>query len=222
MDTFTKLYNWVIQSSLTIEEKFVYSYIIRFTEGGVGAFEKPSELAKSLGIEERTCKAAVRTLLDAGLITRGTAMFRDREVKVLLADMDYVWDASAKKVDEAVGRNTGEFIGKFLKPYDGAIPAEDKKLFRKRYIREKQGYNKVAVEKHIVEMPYNDFLKTVYWHCVSREVKRLAGRTCAVCGKKGGKLHTHHKTYENHGAELDNLGDLICVCRDCHRKLHNK
>lgn len=221
METYIKVYDWVLQARLTTEEKIVYCYIIRFSESGVGAFYKLADISRTLGIKEEKCKEVIQTLLDTGLVATEDATFHGKDMKVLMADMDIVSYASARRVNDATGRNSSEFVERFLKPYDGKIPTEEKRAFRKMYLRGNEWYDKRETEKRIIAMPYSDFMRTVYWNCVAREVKRRAGRTCEACGKKGGKLQAHHKTYENHGAELDNLGDLMCVCQECHRKLHN-
>ena len=69
-------------------------------------------------------------------------------------------------------------------------------------------------------MSYKDFLNTPYWKAISAYLKIKRGK-CEKCGSET-ELHTHHKTYEHHGTEIFNLNDLICLCKECHRKFHNK
>jgi 5-methylcytosine-specific restriction endonuclease McrA len=71
------------------------------------------------------------------------------------------------------------------------------------------------------ELPYNDFLKTIYWHIVRDYVVSQRGGKCELCGKMK-NLHVHHKTYENHGMEHANLNDLMVLCKVCHAKFHDK
>ena len=69
-------------------------------------------------------------------------------------------------------------------------------------------------------MPYKEFLKTPYWKIISEFQKYESDYCCVICGSKT-NLNVHHTTYKNHGNEALNLEDLITVCRDCHRKIHN-
>lgn len=74
---------------------------------------------------------------------------------------------------------------------------------------------------YLKNMPYGDFLKTPYWKAVSYEIKRKFRFKCALCNKNT-LLATHHRTYKNHGAEVSNLNDLICLCNDCHSVHHTE
>ena len=44
-------------------------------------------------------------------------------------------------------------------------------------------------------------------------------QSCFNCNQKG-KLQVHHKTYRRLGKEW--LGDMIALCPECHRRLHQK
>lgn len=49
---------------------------------------------------------------------------------------------------------------------------------------------------------------------------------CTRCGKEGG-YEVHHLTYTQggvsiRGKELEHLECLILLCRECHKKAHNK
>ena len=80
-----------------------------------------------------------------------------------------------------------------------------------------------AESKRLRELPYLEFLDTPYWRAVSRLVKARCGNLCQKCGRPGGKyrqLEVHHLSYKHHGKESKHLSDLICLCRECHRKLH--
>jgi hypothetical protein len=67
-------------------------------------------------------------------------------------------------------------------------------------------------------MDYDAYLLTEHWKIVSDEAKRLADYRCRLCNA-GGELHTHHRTYANLGHEPQ--GDLIVLCKKCHKKFHN-
>lgn len=68
---------------------------------------------------------------------------------------------------------------------------------------------------------YNDYLKTDYWKAVSDAVKRRAGYRCQLCNSQH-DLCAHHRTYEHRGSELENLDDLVCLCRRCHEIFHGR
>ena len=51
-----------------------------------------------------------------------------------------------------------------------------------------------------------------------RNPSTAPGVRCQVCNTDKSILDTHHRTYERLGRELD--GDLIVLCRDCHRIFH--
>ncbi len=74
------------------------------------------------------------------------------------------------------------------------------------------------------ELTYSQFLQTPYWDAVSSYAKKRANFKCQLCNK-GGKLNTHHKTYEHHGFEhclSTGFKDLIVLCTDCHNKFHEE
>lgn len=81
--------------------------------------------------------------------------------------------------------------------------------------------NFFTIEKYIKGMLYGDFLMTPYWKVISEKKKRQAEFKCQLCSSKQG-LATHHRTYETHGREHENLQDLIVLCEDCHSNFHNK
>jgi hypothetical protein len=70
-------------------------------------------------------------------------------------------------------------------------------------------------------MPYRAFLRTNYWKSIASEIKKKAGKRCQMCNR-GGEVHTHHRTYRNHGKEHNYPEDLVCVCDECHSKFHGK
>jgi hypothetical protein len=73
----------------------------------------------------------------------------------------------------------------------------------------------------LIRLPYKEFLKTEFWREVRDEVKRRDHYRCALCASQAG-LNVHHRTYEHHGFEDMWLRDLICLCRNCHAKFHDK
>jgi hypothetical protein len=77
------------------------------------------------------------------------------------------------------------------------------------------------VAEKIRSITYGDFLKTYYWNIISRYLKKEAKEKCRVCNS-GGILHVHHRTYDIHGYEANNLKDLIVLCEKCHALFHGK
>lgn len=69
------------------------------------------------------------------------------------------------------------------------------------------------------QMSYKMYLSTPYWQLVSLLAKRKANYKCQLCGGSN-NLNTHHRTYENKGMEINNMGDLIVLCQECHQKFH--
>ncbi len=42
---------------------------------------------------------------------------------------------------------------------------------------------------------------------------------CQICGKTGGKLEVHHIVFKKQGGS-DRMDNLVCLCKDCHEKIH--
>ena len=64
---------------------------------------------------------------------------------------------------------------------------------------------------------YREHLAGVEWQAIRGEVLQRANYRCEQCRLPWG-LEVHHQTYERLGHE--SLDDLICLCGDCHRKVH--
>ena len=77
------------------------------------------------------------------------------------------------------------------------------------------------ISSHINEMEYSDFLETPYWKAISEKVRYKSNFKCQLCGSTN-RLNVHHRDYSHHGNELNNMGDLICLCQECHSKFHDK
>lgn len=102
-----------------------------------------------------------------------------------------------------------------------AVSSKAKKAFIKRFIEGKEPFYVDGVKNKILELQYSDFLRTPYWKSIAQYIKERDGQRCAMCGSVQ-SLQVHHLSYDNHGDELHHLEDLICVCSDCHNKLHDK
>lgn len=119
--------------------------------------------------------------------------------------------------EEKKEKNTEEYINNYLNPdnswNDGIKPYQKRQYLREAYVDWKK------IKEYICDMDYHEFLKTPYWKAIAESVKRYHNYTCQLCNGTEG-LSVHHKTYENHGDELHNMKDLICLCKHCHEKFH--
>jgi hypothetical protein len=66
---------------------------------------------------------------------------------------------------------------------------------------------------------YQEYLKTPEWRAKREWALERAGHRCQVCNCAG-RLHVHHRTYENLGHELPT--DLTVLCEACHGLYHGK
>lgn len=123
---------------------------------------------------------------------------------------------------EELAKRLEEYTEKYINRYLNPDNSWKKGVKRWEKIGEMKTYvDRGKVAAYIKDMPYYDFLKTPYWKAISESVRYRAGNKCQLCnGTKG--LNVHHRTYENHGNELYNMKDLICLCSDCHNKFHDK
>lgn len=69
----------------------------------------------------------------------------------------------------------------------------------------------------MTQAAYQAHLASADWQAIKADVMHRAGYRCEACGQPYG-LQVHHRTYERMGNEQ--ADDLICLCRDCHRKIH--
>lgn len=67
---------------------------------------------------------------------------------------------------------------------------------------------------------YNAHLKSAQWKNTRRDLFRLRGRKCEVCGKPSLSLEVHHLNYDRLGKEAPS--DLQIVCKPCHEEADRK
>ena len=65
---------------------------------------------------------------------------------------------------------------------------------------------------------YKRYLLSDEWKGKAQLIKETYGK-CSLCGSNK-FLNVHHRNYDN--LYNEKLTDLICLCRDCHSKYHNK
>lgn len=67
---------------------------------------------------------------------------------------------------------------------------------------------------------YHDYLVSERWKTLAEACKALAENRCKVCGKEE-NLNAHHRSYKRLNKPEEIL-DLVCLCRGCHSKFHDK
>ncbi|MBU2395662.1 MAG: HNH endonuclease [Gammaproteobacteria bacterium] len=67
---------------------------------------------------------------------------------------------------------------------------------------------------------YQKYLRTDHWKRKRQESFDYYGNSCVLCGEES-NINVHHRNYDHLGKE-DVRRDLIVLCRECHRKFHNK
>ena len=65
---------------------------------------------------------------------------------------------------------------------------------------------------------YNQYINSIEWKNKRKKVLERDRYTCQECKTKSRSLDVHHLNYETIGDE--DLGDLISLCRECHKDLH--
>jgi hypothetical protein len=124
-----------------------------------------------------------------------------------------------KKQAVTIIDNTISYIENYLNPknsWKNNIKMHSKMSSLKTY-----NVDYYTIKVYIQDMDYKDFLKTPYWKAISQKMIYESKFKCQLCNSNG-ILNTHHRTYENHGDELNHTNDLIVLCTNCHNKFHNK
>ena len=122
---------------------------------------------------------------------------------------------------EATGKMTEEnLLIKALLRKSGAI-------WHARYMPELKAALRDASKEHreefvrmAVEMPYSEYLKTVYWGVIRGWVLTARGDRCEFCRSKSRRLQVHHRDYRFRGEEFNHPEDLQVLCGLCHMDRH--
>lgn len=85
----------------------------------------------------------------------------------------------------------------------------------------KRKLNKTKKVKKPNKQTYDEFLKSAYWRKVRLAILKRDNKHCCSCGSTD-DLHIHHLTYKHHLKELDNLDDLVTLCKKCHNEIHGR
>jgi hypothetical protein len=97
---------------------------------------------------------------------------------------------------------------------DCTLEREDR--WGEEWARQEREYQERLLE--LRTMPYEEYLRTPEWRRRKERKLDQADHRCQFCNRHQRFLNVHHRTYENLGEELD--GDLIVLCRACHRTFH--
>jgi len=135
-----------------------------------------------------------------------------KERKKIQAEIDKSQSIASQK------EKTLKYIEVYLNPtnkWENGVKNWDKWNSINQY-----GIDYEQVADFIKSLNYQDFLRTPYWKAISEKKKKQAEFKCNLCNGSE-KLACHHRTYETHGYEHDNLQDLIILCDECHKKFHD-
>ena len=97
-----------------------------------------------------------------------------------------------------------------------------RKLAALRLLIKKDVINADTIAK-FATMPYKQFLATRYWEIIREVIIYRCKNKCVICNSEK-QLQVHHRSYEYRGQEHteEGLANLTTLCRDCHKKFHNK
>lgn len=95
------------------------------------------------------------------------------------------------------------------------------KKFDEKELKTKVKEPKKSKKKKQKKQSYDEFLKSGYWRRVRNIVLKRDNNCCCKCGAKT-NLHIHHTTYKHHMKEIDNLDDLVTLCKSCHNAVHGR
>lgn len=127
-----------------------------------------------------------------------------------------------KKLSQQSKAITENFINSFCNP--SFVWNEDIKptyYFYKMQTAFNYYVDRDKVIEALKKLSYKDFLATPYWKAISQKKRKKANYCCELCGSHT-TLNVHHRTYKHHGDEMHHLEDLICLCKNCHSKFHDK
>lgn len=100
----------------------------------------------------------------------------------------------------------------YEEPYTSMKHKTRKRIFKsscKKYIYNSNNLN------------YNNQLKSKEWKDFRKEVFKIKGKKCEICGSTN-HLNIHHPFYTKGKLAWEyNPSDMMVLCHDCHKKIHN-
>jgi 5-methylcytosine-specific restriction endonuclease McrA len=139
----------------------------------------------------------------------------------LIERIKYDSPEEKQKRSEIIRCNTINFINTYLDPNKSFKEGVKSITKWNDVTTDISNSNEQEIAEHIQGMEYLDFLNTPYWDAVRSKKLFQAYYKCSLCDSNI-DLQVHHKTYEHHGYEHENLDDLIVLCGNCHSKHHGK
>lgn len=100
---------------------------------------------------------------------------------------------------------------------------KEEKLRREReIIKSLQAVRKLKVAPHSNPyMPYKGQLSDERWKAFRTFILKVRGNKCETCGATKG-LQVHHLQYRNNAMAWEyTCNEVMVLCRDCHKKIHN-
>jgi len=86
-------------------------------------------------------------------------------------------------------------------------------------MRRRSSFLQRKVMQKIDHRRYLEYLRSPQWREKAEAAKLAAGGKCQLCSSSAG-LNVHHRTYDRLFNE--HPSDLICLCRQCHRRHHGE
>jgi len=77
-----------------------------------------------------------------------------------------------------------------------------------------------AIRSNTLLRQHKEYISGNNWNQIRLHVLKRDNYTCVKCGKNGGKLYVHHKTYKRWSNE--NINDLVTLCYNCHEEIHGR
>ena len=104
--------------------------------------------------------------------------------------------------------------------YNGIIVNRERKEIRERELGKLKS-NPVAPTQISEYKPYSEQLNDNRWLAFRQFVLIVRGAKCEVCGAKK-NLNIHHLHYNSGSKAWEyNVNEVMVLCHDCHKKIHN-
>jgi len=191
---YINIYKWMIEDlNLSGTDVIVYAMIYGFKDKEFKG--TVSYIQQWTGVSKNTLYKVLKSLVDKGLLTKREIYKKGNKFctyKIKETDTNFIKQY---------------VLGKYSKTY-----TIEQMLEYKRFSNKEINYIKT--------LKYKKFLNTPYWKIISKHIKDNADNHCALCNSTK-QLNVHHRTYEHHGDELHHINDIVCICKQCHQKVHN-
>lgn len=120
------------------------------------------------------------------------------------------------KLETSNYRCLSEKDKKDLKAWEDRVKKRKNRVKKKDF---KKNLTLTELVKQVKGKSYREFLNSEYWKRVRAKVLKRDNYKCVICGSKF-ELQVHHDSYKNHFREHLHLGDLMTLCKCCHKEHH--